>query len=106
MPQKALKQAVLVRANIDLVPLDDVFSELTDLEKELVDVIAAHHGGEYDGNEIGAGDLTLYFYGPDSERLYAFMEAILQRHRLTQGAVVTLRFRPPGSPSRQLRVVG
>ena len=104
MPPKAQEQAVIVRAKINVVPSDDVFGGLTGLEKELVHVVAAHHEGEYDGNEIGAGELTLYLYGADAERLYVAIMAVLQRHRLTRGAAVTLRFGPPGSPSRQLRV--
>lgn len=42
--------------------------------------------GEYDGDELGGGQCTLFFCGPDVDRLIAVLRPLLQRSPLCRGA--------------------
>ena len=42
--------------------------------------------GEYDGDEFGGGECTLFFCGPDVDRLLAVMQPLLRRSPLCRGA--------------------
>jgi hypothetical protein len=55
----------------------DIHSLFT-LEERLIEAIGAARAGEFDGNEFGPGEVTLYAYGPDADRLYAAMEPVLR----------------------------
>jgi len=41
--------------------------------------------GEYDGDEIGGGECTLFFCGPDADRLQATLQPLLKRSALCRG---------------------
>lgn len=102
---KAVEQAVIVSfgygGSTDLEPL---FA----LERELESAIAAASVGEYDGNEIAVdgSDGTLYMYGPDADKLFAAVKPALESCRFMNGAVVRLRYGPPGEglPEREVRL--
>lgn len=47
-------------------------------EDRLIRAIRDARAGEFDGNEFGADDVTIYAYGPDADRLFAAMEPVLR----------------------------
>lgn len=47
-------------------------------EDRLIRAISDARAGEFDGNEFGAADVTIYAYGPDADRLFAAMEPVLR----------------------------
>jgi hypothetical protein len=51
---------------------------LASLEDRLIQAIGAARAGEFEGPQFGAGEVTLYAYGPDADRLYAAMEPVLR----------------------------
>jgi hypothetical protein len=96
------EEAVIVRAALPSGDDDDVIDALNNLEDLLIEAIASARAGELDGNEVGQGEVKLYMYGPDAERLFAAIEPVLRTASLTQMAAVTVRRGPPGSPSREV----
>lgn len=96
--EKSAEEAVLC---VSQVTTDErFFSELNRLEGELVRIIEANSCGEYDGHEVGQGELTLYMYGPSAEKLYILVSTTLRASKLTSTSSVTMRFGPPGAPPR------
>jgi hypothetical protein len=53
---------------------------------ELEAAIVAAGVGEYDGDEIGGGECTLFFCGPDVDALLGVLRPLLKRSPLTRGA--------------------
>jgi hypothetical protein len=96
------EEAVIVRAALPRGDAGEVIDALVTLEDQLTEAIALAHAGEFDGNEVGQGELKLYMYGPDAERLFATVEPVLRSALLTRAALVTVRQGPPGSPSREV----
>jgi len=96
-------QAVLVK--LDGAGLPDLVYEKCDLatiEDRLIAAIEEKQLGEFDGNEIGEESTMLYMYGPDAEKLFAGIEAVLRAYPLCEGAEVTIRRGKPGAPERKL----
>jgi len=60
--------------------------------------------GEFDGNEIGEGTATLFFYGPDANRLARLVEPILKEYPMCRNARVVLRKGGPGSPQAEFQL--
>ena len=102
---KPVEHAVIVSfgygGSTDLEPL---FA----LEQELESVIATAGVGEYDGNEVAVdgSDGTLYMYGPNADNLFAVVKPALASCPFMKGAVVKLRYGPPGEgvPEREVRL--
>jgi hypothetical protein len=58
-----------------------------------IDAILARDGvGELDGDEFGDHTGTLYFYGPDAERIFAMIEPVLRSWPKMAGGYVIKRF--------------
>lgn len=94
--QSGREEAVLVL--LDAANLPDEFWKLNErLDKELEESGA----GEFDGNEIGEGEATLFAYGPDADRLFGVMEPSFA---LCQNARVQIRHGGPGSPQTEVRL--
>ena len=55
--------------------------------------------GEYDGDEIAVdlSDGSLYMYGPTGDALFAAVKPVLESANFMKGAVVTVRYGPPGA---------
>ncbi|MFC8826249.1 hypothetical protein ACFT9I_12965 [Streptomyces sp. NPDC057137] len=53
--------------------------------------------GEVDGNEFGAGEVTVYAYGPDAQALFGVMEPILRSLPMRPAHVVLRQ----GSPETE-----
>ena len=102
---KPVEHAVIVSfgygGSTDLEPL---FA----LEQELESAIVAAGVGEYDGNEVAVdgSDGTLYMYGPNADALLAVVKPALESCPFMKGAVVRLRYGPPGEgvPEREVRL--
>jgi hypothetical protein len=98
------EQAVIVHSALPSTESNELFRQLEALEDQLHSVIATANVGEFDGNEIGQGELTLYMYGPDAEKLFAVVAPVLRGAQLTQSAVASVRSGPPGSTARTVRL--
>jgi hypothetical protein len=91
------EQSVIVRAAV--TGDDDVLAEATrELECQLSNAVEAAGAGEFDESELGQGELVLFMYGGDADRLFTSVASILRGCPLTRSAVVTIRKGPPGSP--------
>jgi hypothetical protein len=74
------EQTVIARYQLNSSPTGtstDIHS-LATLEERLIQAIGDARVGEFDGNEFGEGEVTLFAYGPDADRLFAAMEPILR----------------------------
>jgi hypothetical protein len=99
------QQAVLVHLDGTGLP-DHVYQEcdLETIEERLTEVIDREGLGEFDGNEIGPSETTLYMYGPDAEKLFAGIEQLLRAYPLCKGARVEIRRGGPDAESREVRL--
>jgi hypothetical protein len=68
------------------------------LEELLTDAIEGAGLGEFDGNEFGGGECTLYMYGRDCDRMFNAISPILASTRLTRGGHVVKRYGPATDP--------
>lgn len=95
----APEECVLVFLDAD--PLPDEFWKLQD---RLYEVMDNTNDGEFDGNEIGEGTATLFFYGPDANQLARIVEPILREYPMCRNARVVLRKGGPGSPQTEVQL--
>ncbi len=91
-------QAVLVHI---AGPMHDGIG-LDDLEDALIEAIDRAGVGEFDGNELGPEDATLFMYGPDADQLFAVIEPVLWRAALPAGSHATVRYGEPGAEERRI----
>jgi hypothetical protein len=68
------------------------------LTARLAEAVDAADAGEFDGNEFGSGEVVLYAYGPDANRLFAAMEPQLRAFP-ARPAHVVLRFGEAEDPT-------
>jgi hypothetical protein len=97
------EQAIIVY--LDAVGLPpSIYSnyDLATLENKLMDVLKKGDLGEFDGDEFGSGEVVLYMYSNDAERMFSAVEATLKDHPLCQGARVVIRKGGPGAVERQI----
>lgn len=100
-PQDENLDAVLVYLDARGLPAHIPDSlEVTQLENLLTQEIERQGLGEFDGDEWGQGELTLFMYGPDCERLFAGIEPVLRGHPLCAGGYAVLRRADPTIPER------
>ena len=101
----APEEAVLVHLDMAGLPMEVYEAhDLATLEDRLIEAIEGEGLGEFDGNEVGQGQATLFMYGPDAERLFAGVETILREYPLCRGARVEIRRGSPGAPAREVRI--
>jgi hypothetical protein len=62
--------------------------EIEALADQLAAMLEDSELGEYDGEEIGGGECTLFFCGPDPDRLLTELRPVLKRSPLCRGAAV------------------
>jgi len=67
-------------------------ADIEALAQNLEDAVAAADAGEFDGDEYGGGCCTLFFAGPDADRLFAVLQPLLHRHPLGRGATVVMQY--------------
>lgn len=101
----AEQHAVLVYLDGTGLP-DEVYTEcdLATLEDRLHAAIARVGAGEYDGNEFGETETTLFMYGPDAEKLFSAIEPVLRAYPLCRNARIIIRKGGPGGPQRELKL--
>jgi len=102
---KPSEQAVLVYLDGSGLP-DEVYEkcDLATIEDRLIEVIEQKKLGEFDGNEIGPNETTLFMYGPDAEKLFAGIESTLRNYPLCNGARVVVRHGGPGSSEKEIKL--
>ena len=64
-------------------------TERQDIEafaEELAAAVEQAGAGEFDGDELGGGECTLFFCGPDVDKLLAVLRPLLKRSPLCRGA--------------------
>jgi hypothetical protein len=65
---------------------------IADLAILLLQTIADHGVGEFDGEESGEGRCVLFMYGPDADRLFAVVEPILKAAPLPREGFAIKRY--------------
>jgi len=60
-------------------------AEIAAFADQLEAAVAEAGVGEYDGDEFGGGECTLFFCGPDVDRLLAVLQPLLRRSPLCRG---------------------
>jgi hypothetical protein len=93
------QEAVIV--HLSFVQLPEEFWQLND---RLYELLEQNGAGEFDGNEIGGGEATLFAYGPDARRLFSVMEPLLRSYPVCQNARVVIRKGGPGSPQTEVQL--
>jgi hypothetical protein len=99
------EESVLIYLDGTSLP-DEVYAnyDLATLEDQLIGAINAHRAGEFDGNEIGDQETTLFTYGPDASKLFAAIEPILNAYPVCKNARVIIRQGGPGSPQTGVKL--
>ena len=59
---------------------------------KLEECVTVKNIGELDGDEFGGGECTLYFYGPDADRLFETVLGLLNTSPLSQGGYAIRRY--------------
>jgi hypothetical protein len=62
------------------------------LSDRLAEAIEQNAAGEFDGDEFGEGECTLFMYGPDADALFAAIETILRAFPGARGGRVIKRY--------------
>jgi len=78
--------------------------DLATLEDRLHAAIEGGGVGEYDGNDVGPAETTLYMYGPDAEKLFCAIEPVLRAYPLCTKARVAIRMGDAGAPQRETKL--
>ena len=97
------EQAVTVHLRGSGLP-DEIYEkyDVSTLQDQLREVIDRHGVGEFDGNEFGPEETTLYMYGANAERLFQVVEPVLRAYPLCAEGFAVIRSGPPGSPEREV----
>jgi len=82
----------------------DEVQRLFKLEDELITAIEHSSVGEYDGNEIGEGEFTMYSYGPSANKLFDVALPILAKYRLPPGSRAIKRYGKPGAKEERVPI--
>ena len=100
------EHAVIVRFSVS----DDSFGNPEEraaflaLEATIAQAIDTAGVGEYDGNMFGNGEVVMYAYGPDADRLFVVMQPYLRGYEARPASCV-LRYGPASDPEAPERRV-
>ena len=100
---KSANQAVLIYLNgTDLE--DSVYQnyDLYGFEEAIVGALGSE--GEWDGNETGPTETTVFLYGPDAEQMFARIEPVIRDYPLCKKARVVIRQGGPGAVQREVQL--
>ncbi len=61
-------------------------AEIDELGDQLGELVLDSGVGEFDGEELGGGECTMFFCGPDVQALIDLLRPVLRRSPLTRGA--------------------
>ena len=74
------------------------------IQEKLQSLLENESVGEFDGNEVGGGQLVLFLYGPDAELLFSRIEPTLRADEYCRGAKVVIRWGGPTAPKREVTI--
>lgn len=94
----AQPQALLVQLPFTVGHSSDHEPALDRLVAALAEAVTAGGAGEFDGDEVGEGSTTLFFYGPNADELFEAIEPLLVKRRTARGTRIIKRYGPPGAP--------
>ena len=84
---------------------DDEVRAIHILGDRLDSAIEAAGTGEFDGDDFGDWQSTLYMYGPDADALFSTIEPILRSSACTRGGFVIKRYGKASDPEvREVRI--
>jgi hypothetical protein len=69
-----------------------------ELEDRIVGALEGPGIGEFDGNEFGGGECTLYMYGDDADRMFNAISPVLTGSPLSRGGYAVKRFGEASDP--------
>jgi hypothetical protein len=96
---------VYLKLSDDEFGTKEEFNRIEELCDELKAAIDAEKAGEFDGNEFGQGEATLYMYGPDADTLFSVVGPILKKSPLTMGGWAIKRYGEIGDlDAKEVRV--
>ena len=72
----------------------------------MYDALTEHQAGECDGNEVGAGEASIFLYGSDADTIMRAILPILRTSALVHQGWVVKRYGPPIEGVRQERIAG
>ncbi len=76
-----------------------------DLSDQLAEAIEVQDVGEFDGDEFGKWQCTLYMYGPDADALFEVIQPILRDSSCACGGFVVKRYgEASDAEAREVRV--
>lgn len=61
------------------------------LEDKVIKAIEESGAGEYDGNEIGEGEFTMYIYGPSTQQLWNVVSPCIGAFVTNPGSYLIMR---------------
>jgi len=95
------EHAVLVKLKLsaDEFGTGDEIQSIQELAEQLDVAIIDADVGEFDGDEFGEGECTLYTYGPNADALFSTIEPILRSSRHAPGGYVIKRYGEASDPS-------
>jgi hypothetical protein len=105
--QKQPEHAVLVYLNLtaDAFGTEDERDNIHQLSDLINAAIVQQEAGEFDGDEFGGGQCTLFMYGPDADQLFAAIEPVIRSSPLTRGGHAIKRYGDADDPdAREERV--
>ena len=70
----------------------DERDQIHELSDRLEAAIENNHAGEFDGDEFGEGQCTLFMYGPDADALFGAIEPLLRDSPLSSGGHTIKRY--------------
>jgi hypothetical protein len=79
----------------------DAIHELSDALEEAIEKDGA---GEFDGDEFGGGECTLFMYGPDADKLFDAIRELLASSPMSREGYVLKRYGPPEDGVKEVRV--
>ena len=79
---------VVLRLSNRLMGTNQERQDIQALADDLAAAVEASGFGEYDGEELGAGECTLFFCSQDPEQLLTFLRPLLKRSPLCRGAQI------------------
>ena len=99
------RECVMVHLDGTSLP-DEVYQQcdVMTLSEQLGEALERQRLGEYDGDEQGPTETTLFMYGADAEQLFRGVEDVLRAYPLCSNARVVIRHGPLGAPERELRL--
>ena len=83
----------------------DELARMRALEEEIADAVEGNFVGEFDGNEVGGNEFTLFMYSRDADRLFLTIEPILKSSPAAEGGRATIRYGGVDEPSVREREV-